>query len=101
MELQEMTKAQLIEKVEELSTNLDSNICRNNELGAKVLELEKIENELRAENDSLKKENIDLKGSVENYRGWWQSESKKLEKIKESLKAASIVFRAITYEAIN
>ncbi len=101
MELQEMTKAQLIEKVEELSTNLDSNICRNNELGAKVLELEKIENELRAENDSLKKENIDFKGSAENYRGWWQSESKKLEKIKESLKAASVVFQAITYEAIN
>ena len=40
MELQEMTKAQLIEKVEELSTSLDLNICRNNELGAKVLELE-------------------------------------------------------------
>ena len=31
-----MTKAQLIEKVEELSTSLDLNICRNNELGAKV-----------------------------------------------------------------
>ena len=99
MELQEMTKAQLIEKVEELSTSLDLNICRNNELGAKVLELEKIENELRAENDSLKKENIDLKGSAENYRRWWQSESDKLAKVKDSLAAASVVLRAIANEA--
>ena len=94
-----MTKAQLIEKVEELSTSLDLNICRNNELGAKVLELEKIENELRAENDSLKNENIDLQGSAENYRRWWQSESDKLAKVKDSLAAASVVLRAITNEA--
>lgn len=35
------------------------------------------------------------------YKGWWQSESNKLAKVKESLNAASVVLRAITNEATN
>lgn len=101
MELQAMTKAQLIEKVEELSTSLDERIGRNNELMAKVLELEKIEKELRVENDSQNKTNAELKRSADNYYGWWQSESDKLAKVKESLTAVAVVIRAITNEATN
>lgn len=99
MELQAMTKAQLIEKVEELSTSLDERICRNNELMAKVLELEEIEKELRVENESLKNELKVQNESIDMYKGWWQSESDKLAKVRESLNAASVVFRAITNEA--
>ena len=99
MELQTMTKVQLIEKVEELSTSLDERICRNNELMAKVLELEKIEKELRVENDSLNKANAELKRSTDNYYEWWQDESSKVAKIKESLNATAIIIHAITNEA--
>lgn len=54
MELQAMTKAQLIDKVEELSTNLDKSTIDGAELKAKAIENEKIIKELRAENESLK-----------------------------------------------
>ena len=56
MELQAMTKAQLIDKVEELSTNLDKSTIDGAELKAKAIENEKIIKELRAENESLKNE---------------------------------------------
>lgn len=54
MELQAMTKVQLIEKVEELSTSLDKSATDGAELKAKAIENEKIIKELRAENESLK-----------------------------------------------
>ena len=56
MELQAMTKVQLIEKVEELSTSLDKSATDGAELKAKAIENEKIIKELRAENESLKNE---------------------------------------------
>lgn len=99
MELQAMTKAQLIEKVEELSTNLDKSTANGAELKAKAIENEKIIKELRAENESLKNEVKVQKESTDMYKGWWQSESDKLTKVKESLNAASVVLRAITNEA--
>lgn len=101
MELQAMTKAQLIEKVEELSTNLDKSTTNGAELKAKAIENEKIIKELRAENESLKNEVKVQKESTDMYKGWWQSESNKLAKVKESLNAASVVLRAITNEATN
>ena len=101
MELQAMTKAQLIEKVEELSTNLDKSTIDGAELKAKAIENEKIIKELRAENESLKNEVNVQKESTDMYKGWWQSESNKLAKVKESLNAASVVLRAITNEATN
>lgn len=99
MELQAMTREQLIEKVEKLSADLEKSLNLSNELQANVLEHEKIENELRAENDSLKKENTDFKKSSENYWEWWQDESEKNKKMKESLKAAALVLHAIANEA--
>lgn len=101
MELQAMTKAQLIEKVEELSTNLDKSTIDGAELKAKSIENEKIIKELRVENESLKNEVKVQKESTDMYKGWWQSESNKLAKVKESLNAASVVLRAITNEATN
>lgn len=101
MELQAMTKAQLIEKVEELSTNLDKSTIDGAELKAKSIENEKIIKELRAENESLKNEVKVQKELTDMYKGWWQSESNKLAKVKESLNAASVVLRAITNEATN
>lgn len=101
MELQAMTKALLIEKVEELSTNLDKSTIDGAELKAKAIENEKIIKELRAENESLKNEVKVQKESTDMYKGWWQSESNKLAKVKESLNAASVVLRAITNEATN
>ena len=101
MELQAMTKAQLIDKVEELSTNLDKSTIDGAELKAKAIENEKIIKELRAENESLKNEVKVQKESPDMYKGWWQSESNKLAKVKESLNAASVVLRAITNEATN
>ncbi|MFT0644837.1 hypothetical protein ACMSDU_09220 [Bacteroides thetaiotaomicron] len=101
MELQAMTKAQLIEKVEELSTSLDKSTTDGAELKAKAIENEKIIKELRAENESLKNEVKVQKESTDMYKGWWQSESNKLAKVKESLNAASVVLRAITNEATN
>ena len=101
MELQAMTKAQLIEKVEELSTNLDKSTIDGAELKAKAIENEKIIKELRAENESLKNEVKVQKESTDMYKEWWQSESNKLAKVKESLNAASVVLRAITNEATN
>jgi hypothetical protein len=99
MELQAMTKAQLIEKVEELSTNLDKSTTNGAELKAKAIENENIIKELRAENESLKNEVKVQKESIDMYKGWWQSESDKFAKVKESLNAASVVLRAITNEA--
>lgn len=101
MELQAMTKAQLIEKVEELSTNLDKSTTNGAELKAKAIENEKIIGELRVENESLKNEVKVQKESTDMYKEWWQSESNKLAKVKESLNAASVVLRAITNEATN
>ena len=100
MELQAMTKVQLIEKVEELSTSLDKSATDGAELKAKAIENEKIIKELRAENESLKNEVKVQKESTDMYKGW-QSESNKLAKVKESLNAASVVLRAITNEATN
>ena len=101
MELQAMTKAQLIDKVEELSTNLDKSTIDGAEVKAKAIENEKIIKELRAENESLKNEVKVQKESTDMYKRWWQSESNKLAKVKESLNAASVVLRAITNEATN
>lgn len=101
MELQAMTKAKLIEKVEELSTSLDKSTTDGAELKAKAIENEKIIKELRVENESLKNEVKVQKESTDMYKGWWQSESNKLAKVKESLNAASVVLRAITNEATN
>ena len=101
MEQQAMTKAQLIEKVEELSTSLDKSTTDGAELKAKAIENEKSIKELRVENESLKNEVIVQKESTDMYKGWWQSESNKLAKVKESLNAASVVLRAITNEATN
>lgn len=101
MEFKKMTTEQLIEKVEELSTSLNESICRNNELGSKILEHEKIIEELRVENESLKNEVKVQKESTEMYKEWWQGESNKVARIKESMNAASVVLRAIAHEATN
>lgn len=98
MELQAMTKAQLIEKVVELSTNFDKSTTDGAELKAKAIENEKIINELRAENESLKNELKVQKESTDMYKGWWQSESNKLAKVKEAMKAVSVVVTPITNE---
>lgn len=99
MELQKFTKEQLIEKVEELSMNLDKSTTNEVELKAKAIENEMIIGELRAENESLKNEVNVQKESTDMYKEWWQSESDKLAKVKDSLAAASVVLRAITNEA--
>lgn len=101
MEFKKMTTEQLIEKVEELSTSLNESICRNNELGSKIMEHEKIIEELRVENESLKNEVKSQKESTEMYKEWWQGESNKVARIKESMNAASVVLRAIAHEATN
>lgn len=99
MELQKFTKEQLIEKVEELSMNLDKSTTNEAELKAKAIENEMIIGELHAENESLKNEVKVQKESTDMYKEWWQSESDKLAKVKDSLAAASVVLRAITNEA--
>ena len=60
---------------------------------------EQLIGELRAENESLKNEVKVQKESTDMYKEWWQSESDKLAKVKDSLAAASVVLRAITNEA--
>lgn len=101
MELQNLSKEQLIERIEELSTNLDRSTTNEEELKAKAVENEKIIGELRAENESLKNEVKVQKESTDMYKEWWQSESNRLAKIKESMNAASVILRAITNEATN
>ncbi|WP_303010826.1 hypothetical protein [uncultured Bacteroides sp.] len=99
MELQNFSKEQLIERIEKLSTNLDRSIANEDDLKAKVFENEKIVGELRVENESLKNEVKVQRESTNMYKEWWQSESNKLARVKESLDAASVVLRAITNEA--
>lgn len=101
MELQAMTKEELMMKVEELSINLENSTLIAKELNEKVLEHEKVENELRAENDSLKQQNEGLKKESQSFYEWWQDECKKVDKLKESMKTAAIAVNSICYAATN
>ena len=99
MELKNLPKEQHIERIEDLSAILDKSTIDGAEFKAKAIENEKIIKELRAENESLKNEVKVQRESTDMYKEWWQSESNKLARVKESLNAASVVLRAITSEA--
>lgn len=91
MELQQMTKEQLIARIEELSTSLNEGTCREEELKAKAIEHEKIIAELRDEGESLKNEVKVQKESTDMYRGWWDVESKKNNSLIEKINSIAVM----------
>ncbi|MDD3038876.1 hypothetical protein [Bacteroides sp.] len=101
MDLQVMTKSQLIEKVEELSANLDKSTINGEELKAKVFEDEKIIGELRVENGSLKNEVNVQKESTEMYRGWWSLEKEKNCSILDKLKSIAVLTDCVVNSVKN
>lgn len=91
MEPKVMSKEQLIERVEELSTNLEQCTSDRDSCKAKTIEYEKVVEQLRSENESLKNEVKVQKEATEMYRGWWNGESEKIKSMKDKIKSIAVL----------